>query len=263
MNNPRMQAYSTGQRYSSGSRSYWSWLPRFFAAFCNATIRFLLLATVIVNLAISSVLVQRFTTIDGVTLPNTTPPSAIIFSEVVGALSTAYLLISFCFLAVPLLLLVFDTIFFVAWFAATIILGVSLSQTLRFSCQALAINVGSRLGGFIPTAFSSGISSIGSFGGLPGFGSDFGGFGGNRLAQQVFDSCNISKALFAFHIISTILFTLTAAGSAVSTSIRGREARTTPAKPSKLQQQTNYYSTPQYPRGNKGRPVQQTPGIVV
>ena len=202
-------------------------LPRFFGDCCGAFIRIVLFIIVLINLGISSALIQRFTSIDGISVPNAQPPAALIFSEVVAAVSVAWIAVSFCLVRVPVLLLVGDTIFFVAWFAASTILGNSLNQTLRFSCQELAIVLtGSRAG----------------------FGTSFGfnSFGGqNTLAQQVFDSCNISKALFSFHIIATILFI----GVAMTAAIAASSSR----KP--IRQQNNFYGP-----YNNGQTRRRAPG---
>lgn len=143
-------------------RGYWDWLPRLLGDCCGGLIRFTLFVVLIINLSIASALIQRFTGVNGVTVQSTQPPPSVLFSEVVAAVSLAWVVLSFCLLRMPVLLLVGDTIFFVAWFAASIILGVSLNQTLRFSCQQLAIVLtgGSQFGGF--TGVSGGIGGFGS-----------------------------------------------------------------------------------------------------
>ena len=106
---------------------------------CGILIRLLLFVAVLVNLGIGSTLISRFTTINGIQVPNAQPPAAIIFSEVMSATSLAWIVLSFCLMRVSTLLMVGDTVFFVGWFAATVILGISLTDTLRFNCQELAI----------------------------------------------------------------------------------------------------------------------------
>lgn len=220
------------------------WITRFFAAFCGLSIRILLLAILIVDLAIASVMVQRFTSINSLVVGNASPPAAVTFSEVVGAVSVAYVLFSFCCFAVPMLLTVGDTIAFVTWFAATIVLGISLNQTLNYSCQTLAIT--------LTTGVGSGYQGLGS-----GLGT-FGVFGVNNITQQVFDSCNLAKTLFAFHVIATVLFIGTAANAAIQASAGGRRRR---GQRDRVIQRGNY-ETADY-RGQKVGAVQPMPEIVV
>lgn len=225
-----------------------SWLgglPNCCASFCGALIRITLLLVLIVNVGITSTLVVRFTTINGIQIDGATPPASVIFSEVIGTVSLAYVLLSFCFMGLPLILLFGDTVCFVGWFAASIILGNSMNQTLRFNCQDLAITLASRAG-------AVGLNA--------GFNSNF-GFGNNPLAQQIFDSCNLSKTLFSFHIIATVAFIAVAINAAVAASF-GRKR-----KAPRVNQQTNYYNGNQAVyssnRGMRSGPAPAVPEIVV
>lgn len=227
-------------------------IPGLCAGFCGLSVRFLLLAVLIVNLAIASVLVQQFTSINGISIPNASPPGAIIFTMVVSSVTIFYMLISFCCIAAPIFVVVGDTISFVGWFTAAIIIGSALSQTLSFSCQDLAISLTGGIGGLGGIGLGRGI----------GIGSGL-GIGQSQIAQQIFDSCNISKTLFSFHVIAAALFVVTALNAAVSASCMGfgggrRRARD---RGPGVQQQNNYYGrSAGYGPGEYRGGMKSTPG---
>lgn len=205
------------------------------------SVRLLLMAVLIVNLAIASILVQRYTTIDGITLTNATPPVSIIFTMVVSAVTLFWLLVSFCCIAAPIFLIVGDTISFVGWFAASVLIGSALNQTLAYSCQTIAIS----------------LSGTGR-----GIGSGL-GFSQSQIAQQIFDSCNISKTLFAFHVIAAALFIVTAFNAAVSAACLGRggrRGRQGGAQGPEVQQQNNYYGPAGFGAGGYRGGMRSTPG---
>lgn len=226
----------------NNDRPSWGCLPRTCNACCGIMTRMLLLAVLIVNLAVSSVLISRFTTVNGITIQNSSPPPAIILSEVVAALSAVYILVSFCFLRLPVLLLVGDMIFFVAWSAATLVFGFALNQTLRFNCSVLAIELSSGLG--------------------------YSTYSAATISQQIFDSCNISKTLFSFHVIAAVFFIGVAISAGISLSLGNhRNDRGQRRTQQVNQQQNNYYrggpSSYQTRGGMQGAPAPFVPEIVV
>ncbi|BFZ56985.1 hypothetical protein PYCC9005_004035 [Savitreella phatthalungensis] len=245
------------ERRTTRTNSSWSsWLSyplRACATVCGVLLRILLLAVVVVNLAIVSVLVNRF-----VVLTNTAAfatagatsfafqiPGTLIFSIVVAAVTTAWVVFSFCCIScLPLLVAIADAISAVAWFAATIVLGNALNQTLQLSCtDVVAVTVrallvggggigfspfaGGPFGGGAGLGVSSILPTIAVVGGFGGSGGGLFGGGAGTIADRVFNACVILKTLFSFHVLAIILFFVTSLTAACASSAKSRSRRTT------------------------------------